>query len=311
MTNEELMRRYYAGDDSVLTMLYNKNTGLIRSIAKETAAMYGCIVMDDKHPTRYSVYTKNILSDLCSEGALEFISRLQRREYDESAATLTTYLYPHLQGRMRRWLEQNIGTMSLRKDEMDTIRKVQQLYHEESVEVPEIAERLGISEIRVRRFLGYNTHFLGVWDLVPENYEGDPFDYIAPVDLSMPTEKAFNQHFRRELLRELFDTLPRKDRDILGKSFGVFGYPEETLRDIGMYHMMKESAVEKAKKRALKKLAKAYPDSKLKVWQSVYSIMRRPILPPEDDTGLRKDFPQHIRALTEVYAILSEADGAE
>ena len=65
---------------------------------------------------------------------------------------------------MRRWLEQNIGTMSLRKDEMDTIRKVQQLYHEESGEVP-------------------------------ENYEGDPFDYIAPVDLSMPTEKAFNQHF--------------------------------------------------------------------------------------------------------------------
>ena len=178
MTNEELMRRYYAGDDSVFTMLYNKNTGLIRSIAKETAAMYGCIVMDDKHPAEYSVYTKNILSDLCSEGALEFISRLQRREYDESEATLTTYLYPHLQGCMRRWLEQNIGTMSIRKDEMDTIRKVQQLYHEESVEVPEIAERLGISKIRAQRFLGYNTRFLGVWDLVSEDYEGDPFDYI-------------------------------------------------------------------------------------------------------------------------------------
>lgn len=311
MTNEELMCRYYAGDDSVLTMLYNKNTGLIRSIAKETAAMYGCVIMDDKHPSEYSVYTKNILSDLYSEGALELISRLQRREYDESAATLTTYLYPHLQGCMRRWLEQNIGTMSLRKDEMDTIRKVQQLYHEESVEVPEIAERLGISEIRAQRFLGYTTHFLGAWDLVPENYEGDPFDYISPVDLSMPTEKAFNQHFRRELLRELFDTLPRKDRDILGKSFGVFGYPEETLREIGMYHMMKESAVEKAKNRALKKLVKAYPDSKLKVWKSVYSVMRRPILPPEDDTGLRIDFPQHIRALAEVYAILSEANGRE
>lgn len=78
-----------------------------------------------------------------------------------------------------------------------------------------------------------------------------------------------------------------------------------------MYHMMKESAVEKAKSRALKKLAKTYPDSKLKVWKSVYSIMRRPILPPEDDAGLRIDFPQHIRALAEVYAILSEADGGE
>ena len=175
----------------------------------------------------------------------------------------------------------------------------------------EIAERLGISKIRAQKFLGYNTHFLGAWDLAPENYEGDPFDYIAPVDLSMPTEKAFNRIFQWELLKELFDTLPKKDRDILGKSFGVFGYPEETLRDIGMYHMMKESAVEKARKRALKKLEKAYPDSKLKVWKSIYNIMRRPILPPEDDAGLRKDFPQHVRVLAEVYTILSEVDGAK
>ena len=28
--------------------------------------------------------------------------------------------------------------------------------------------------------------------------------------------------------RELFDTLPKKDRDILGKTCGVFGYPEAT-----------------------------------------------------------------------------------
>ena len=43
------------------------------------------------------------------------------------------------------------------------------------------------------------------------------------------------------------------------KDSGVFGYSEATLKEIGMYHMMKESAVEKAKSRAVKKLRKSYP----------------------------------------------------
>ncbi len=67
MTNEELIRRYYDGDDSALTKLYNKNSALIRSIAKETASLYGCIIMDERRPDEYSSYTKMILDDLCAE----------------------------------------------------------------------------------------------------------------------------------------------------------------------------------------------------------------------------------------------------
>ena len=84
-----------------------------------------------------------------------------------------------------------------------------------------------------------------------------------------------------ELLRELFDTLSKKDRDILGKICGVFGYPEATLKEIGMYHMMKESAVEKAKNRAVEKLREAYPGSRLQVWRTVHRMLRRPIPPDE------------------------------
>ena len=42
---------------------------------------------------------------------------------------------------------------------------------------------------------------------------------------------------------------------------------------------------------SIKKLEKAYPGSKLQLWMTVYRIMRRPILPPEDDTELRSSFP--------------------
>ena len=118
MTNEQLIRQYYDGDEAALEKLYHKNIGLIRGIAKETAEAFNCLTTDQHHPNQFSAYTKTILDDLCGEGALELLTRIQSREYDENRAALTTYLYPHLKGRMTRWLEQNIGCMALSKDEM-------------------------------------------------------------------------------------------------------------------------------------------------------------------------------------------------
>ena len=307
MTNEQLVRQYYDGDDAALEKLYHKNIGLIRGIAKEAAAEFNCLMTDSHHPNQCSAYTKTILDDLCGEGALELLTRIQSREYDESRAVLTTYLYPHLKGRMTRWLEQNIGCMALSKDEMGAVRQAQRLYHVEWKDTGEIAEELGIPEACVSRYVRYNTHFLGVHDLVPEGYDGDPYERLMPGMLSVSAERAVYRKVCIELLKELFDALPKKDRDILGKSYGVFGYRKTALKEIGMYHMMKESAVEKAKNRTVEKLRKAYPGSRLQVWRTVHRMMWRPVPPPGEDSELRRDFPQYVRALAEVYGVLSEA----
>ena len=307
MTNEQLIRQYYDGDEAALEKLYYKNIGLIRGIAKETAAEFNCLTANQHHPNQFSAYAKTILDDLCGEGALEFLTRIQSREYDESRAVLTTYLYPHLKGRMTRWLEQNLGCMALSKDEMAAIRQAQMLYHVAWKDTGEIAEELGISEARVSRYVRYNTHFLGVHDLVPEGYDADPYERLMPGMLSVSAERAVYRKVCIELLKELFDALPKKDRDILGKSYGVFGYRETALKEIGMYHMMKESAVEKAKSRAVKKLKTAYPDSRLQVWRTVHRMMRRPVPPPGEDSELRRNFPQYVCALAEVYGVLNEA----
>ena len=247
-----------------------------------------------------------ILDDLCGEGALELLTRIQSREYDERRAVLTTYLYPHLKGRMTRWLEQNIGCMALNKDEMAAVRQVQRLYHAAWKDTGEIAEELGILEARVSRYVHYNTHFLGVHDLVPEGYDGDPYERLMPGMLSVSAEQAVYRKVCIELLRELFDALPKKDRDILSKTCGVFGYPEATLKEIGMYHMMKESAVEKAKNRAVEKLRESYPGSRLQVWKAVHRMLRRPIQAAGEDSDLRRNFPQYVRALAEVYGVLNK-----
>lgn len=307
MTNEQLIRQYYDGDDAALEKLYHKNIGLIRGIAKEAAAEFNCLTANQHHPNQFSAYTKTILDDLCGEGALELLTRIQSREYDESRAVLTTYLYPHLKGRMTRWLEQNLGCMALSKDEMAAVRQAQRLYHVAWKDTSEIAEELGIPEARVSRYIRYNTHFLGVHDLVPAGYDGDPYEQLMPGMLTASAEQVVYRKVCIELLKELFDALPKKDRDILGKSYGVFGYRETALKEIGMYHMMKESAVEKAKSRAVEKLREAYPGSRLQVWRAVHRMLRRPVLPPGEDSKLRRDFPQYVRALAEVYGVLNEA----
>ena len=307
MTNEQLIRQYYNGDEAALEKLYHKNIGLIRGIAKEAAAEFNCLMVDEHHPNQFSAYTKTILDDLCGEGALEFLTRIQSREYDESRAVLTTYLYPHLKGRMTRWLEQNIGCMALSKDEMAAVRQAQRLYHAAWKDTGEIAEELGVSENRVSRYVRYNTHFLGVHDLVPESYDGDPYERLMLGMLSVSAEQAVYRKVCIELLKELFDALPKKDRDILGKAYGVFGYSEAALKEIGMYHMMKESAVEKAKSRAVEKLRESYPGSRLQVWRTVHRMMRRPVPPPGEDSELRRNFPQYVCALAEVYGVLNEA----
>ena len=71
---------------------------------------------------------------------------------------------------------------------------------------------------------------------------------------SASVEDTVRRKMETEELRRYFESLPKRDRDILGKCFGVFGYRKEPLKVIAMYHMVKEDAVEKAKRRAQDKL---------------------------------------------------------
>ena len=50
------------------------------------------------------------------------------------------------------------------------------------------------------------------------------------------------------------DSLSKKEQDILGRYFGVYGHPKSELREIAIRNRMKESGVEKAKDQALKHL---------------------------------------------------------
>lgn len=271
MTNEELMIRLAGGDESALETLCENNKGLIRDRARRMAEAYHCVRVNDRG--QWSGYTKETLSELESVGMTAFIECIRSGKYDSAQGALTTYAVPFIDGAMRRHFEKSLGTLSLDRDSMALVRRAQRLHDGLGKTTEEAAERLGISVSEAAKHIAYPTHFLSVYDLADRDEDSDVFDYIAEDRSSALPEEIVYRHLRMECLRELFNALPKKDRDILGKCFGVFGYPKTPLREIAMYHLMKEDAVEKAKNRTLKKLRKDWEDSRAWRWSAARRLI--------------------------------------
>ena len=276
MNNEELIARLADGDESALAKLCSKNDGLIRVRAKEIAKSYNCFRYTQSRSL--DAYTVDILKDLCSVGYVAFIECIRSGNYNEERGLLTTFVTPFIDGAMRRHMETSLGTLSLDRDDMAMARNAQRFYNSEYMDVSEIAAELNISDKDAARYISYATHFLGFDDLSDD--DSDVFEYLLEDKSAEDPARIIYRRERMKLFKKLFDALPKKDRDILGKCYGVFGYQKEPLKSIAMYHLMKVDAVEKSKNTAIKKVRKAYVGSMMQLWDDVHRLMRRPIFPP-------------------------------
>ena len=145
MTNEELYRQYLSGDTEAFEQLYLQMQGFIAFVAKDAAQSFGCT-------------DKEILDELCAEGALELCERLSVGVYDEDRGKLTTYLHPFLHGKMYRYLEANLGAAALPKDEMQRVKQAQRLHKEELLPLDEVAQTLSAKD---RAILGHTYGVFG------------------------------------------------------------------------------------------------------------------------------------------------------
>ena len=265
MTNEELYQKVRDGDASAFDQLYKQLENFIRAIALDADRKFGCT----------DAAASSLLEDLCAEGSLELWERIQVGGYDEEAGKLTTWLYPFLRGRMYRYLETNLGVMALSKDEMARVRLAQRLYHTEDRSVAEIAEQIGISERAATRLVGYNTHFLSVFNLQKEDEEGDPLERLLSHRQGASAEQIVYRKVCLELLEPLFRSLSAKDRSILGHTFGVYGYEKLSADELGLREMLSSDGVTKARKTALKHLRQRYSGSELQCWREVFRLVNR------------------------------------
>ena len=322
VTNEELMALCSEGDSSALDALCKQNRGLICDRAKKIAFLYHCYRFNDRgDPTAYTI---ELLSDLEDEGMTAFIECICGGKYDPEFM-LTTYVVPFIDGAMRRYLESSVGTLAIDRDSMTIVRRAQELYHVQRKNVAEIAAELGIPAEIAAGHIAYATHFLSVHDCVPRSDEDDDgdnndvYDYIAEQTLFEPPYRAVYKKLRSEYLHRLFLLLPKKEQEILGKCYGVFGYTQAPLDEIAMYNFMKTDAVEKARNRALGKLQKFMRETP-NPWATAEAAIRRTrrerdgaedySTPQgtwyEDEWELKDRFPVLVRALITTFTLMHE-----
>ena len=252
MTNEELLERIANGEEAALAKLSLMNTGLVKDRARLIARQYHCL-----RQTKYgslSDYAKETLSELESVGKLALVECVRAGGYDAEKGRFTTYVTPFLDGAMRRHLECSMGTLALDRDSMGLVRKAQRLYYQEGKEPREICASLGIPFRAAARAITYPTHFFSVYDLQGPDDDGDIFERLASTRLSGSAEDAVIRMVTMECLREEFLRLSKRDQDILGRYFGVYGFPKADLQEIAVRNLLKESGVEKAKDQAIKRL---------------------------------------------------------
>ena len=105
---------------------------------------------------------------------------------------------------------------------------------------------------------------------------------FAPLEECREEESPTALSVEWQVLREIyigcvkaeFDLLSFKERQILGGFFGVYGYPKQTLADLGEEFQMTENALLKAKEKALGKLRLAYENGQLRRWREVQRMVR-------------------------------------
>ena len=98
------------------------------------------------------------------------------------------------------------------------------------------------------------------------------FDYITEDRLGENELHPDNDVYLKlccEYLKPLFDQLSRKEQEIIGRYFGVFGYKELSAKDISELMLMTPNAVNKSVNASLNKLKELYyKGSKLFYWRN-------------------------------------------
>ena len=261
MTNEELYQKYLTGDAEALEQLYLQLQKFILSVASESARSFGRSDQDT-------------LDELCAEGAVELCERISSREYDVERGKLTTFLQPFLLGRMHRYLDKNLGAMSLPKDEMQRIKQAQRLHFEEGRSPDEVAQSLGVSAEKAAQLIGCKTKSLSVSALSGDDPDDDPLAWLLLDQHILTPEQTVYRQVCTEELERLFRTLSAKDRAILGHTYGVFGYEKLSADELGLREMLSPDGVTKARKAALERLRSRYPGSGLHLWRDVYHTLK-------------------------------------
>jgi RNA polymerase primary sigma factor len=239
----KLAKRIQKGDASAREEMIKANLRLVVKIARDYAGL-GLPLLD-----------------LINEGNIGLMKGVERFD-PTKGAKLSTYAAWWIKQAIKRALADQSKTIRLPVhvvEKVAHIRKAEMKLHEEFDREPtdeELAEAVGLTPEKVREYrqasrstvsldapLGDAEDSHHVAEVVPDTNAIAPFEH-----LSLETDTA--------LMKELFDTLPEREKKILSMRFGLGDDNPRTLEEIGEYFGLTRERIRQVQNEALMTLRK-------------------------------------------------------
>lgn len=149
------------------------------------------------------------------------------------------------------------------------LRKIAFLYYQKSADnksfddiITEITNEMKLTEGSVRNLINAVVTFKPKYNAVFYGSDDEDSEFYADIAGDLATEELFFIGYRRELLSNALNALPKKDRLIIEDVFGICpdclrNKERKTLREVSLRFGLTENGAEKKLKTILKKLRKA------------------------------------------------------
>ena len=204
MSNEELMERFYDGDEKAPDKLYSHNVAYIHSLVKEILHKYEQYISVDVER-----------KELFQIASIEFIERIKKKEYDAEKGTLLTYITPYLKASMREYIGQNSSLFKMSGKTFMLIAKCRALNRKWLTD-EEIACRLGITPQLVRAYLNFSFYHS-----VIVNGDTEEIGSVSECTLAAKERHPDDIVYRkwcRIYTRELFEQLSKREKYVISMS---------------------------------------------------------------------------------------------